>query len=69
MPVNGKLLEHLRNGVDGLLEEGHFENGREFRPTQRETLLAYKIFLARPDLPDKEKLTGYFEIPTGIGKT
>ncbi|MGR9087701.1 MAG: DEAD/DEAH box helicase family protein, partial [Gammaproteobacteria bacterium] len=69
MSVNGKLLGYLREGVTNLLEAGHFENGKEFRPTQQESLLAYKIYLERPDFSDKEKLTGYFEIPTGIGKT
>ncbi len=40
-----------------------------FRKTQREACEAYERFLDDESLPLEEKLSGYFEIPTGIGKT
>lgn len=69
MSKNERLLGYIREAVKQLLDKGHLENGREFRPTQREALEAYKKYLARKDLGAVQKLKGYFEIPTGVGKT
>lgn len=69
MQRNERLLGYLQAAVDRLLKQGQFENGKEFRPTQREALVAYKKYLAREDLSTAQKLKGYFEIPTGVGKT
>ncbi|MCK6417683.1 MAG: DEAD/DEAH box helicase family protein [Alphaproteobacteria bacterium] len=63
------ILRYLQASVAALLSRGHFENGKEFRPTQREALEAYAKYLKRSDLTDAEKLKGFFEIPTGVGKT
>lgn len=64
-----QVLNYIQRGVDILIAKGRFANGDIFRLTQREALEAYRDFLARKDLPDEEKLKGFFEIPTGIGKT
>ena len=65
----GVLLKYLQQGIDDLLEKGHFENGWEFRPTQGEALKAYQRYLNQTKYTDEQKLKGFFEIPTGIGKT
>ncbi len=64
-----QLLSYLQRGVDKLLEQGSFDGGQPFRPTQKQTLEAYKRFLESTSLTTEEKLKGFFEIPTGIGKT
>lgn len=64
-----KLLEYLQTGVSELLTAGQFGNGRKFRVTQREALAAYHEYLHRDDLSLEDRLRGFFEIPTGIGKT
>ncbi len=69
MQKSERLLGYLQEAVKRLLDKGRFQNGREFRPTQREALEAYKKYLAREDLSTAQKLKGYFEIPTGVGKT
>ncbi|MGB4107508.1 MAG: DEAD/DEAH box helicase family protein [Alphaproteobacteria bacterium] len=69
MQKSKRLLSYLQKAVNQLLDKGRFDNGRDFRPTQREALTAYKNYLAREDLGTAQKLKGYFEIPTGVGKT
>lgn len=69
MQDSGQLLRYLHQGIDALLEQGGFDNGFDFRPTQKEALEAYKRFLHSNSLSDEEKLKGFFEIPTGVGKT
>lgn len=64
-----KLLQYLQQGIDNLIEKGAFEGGQEFRPTQHEALLAYQNFLGDDSLSPAERLKGFFEIPTGVGKT
>ncbi len=69
MSVNGSLLEYLKEGVENLLDAGQFENGREFRPTQNDALEAYQKYLNKNHLKPEDKLKGFFDMPTGIGKT
>ena len=65
-----KILGYLRGSCRVLLEQGTLGVKRwPLRPTQREALVAYTGFLDRTDLTAADKLTGYFEIPTGVGKT
>lgn len=64
-----RLLEYFQKGIDTLIETGHFENGWDFRRTQAQALQAYKHYLANERLTPAQRLKGYFEIPTGIGKT
>ncbi len=66
---NEELLRYCRQAVDELLQQGQFDNGQTFRPTQREALEAYRTFLDRTDLKPEDLLAGFFEIPTGVGKT
>ena len=68
MISNLKLLGYLRKSVDDLLTRGAFDNGLFFRRTQREALEAYRKYLNQ-DLPENELLVGFFEVPTGSGKT
>lgn len=63
------LLDYLKQGIDNLLEHEAFDNGWEFKPTQNEALHAYKNFLNDERLTPEQRLKGYFEIPTGVGKT
>lgn len=80
-----KLLLHLQQSVNELLEQGRFESGHEFRPSQKEALHAYYGYLTNArfdedaeefhDLPieehlsEDERLVGFFNIATGLGKT
>ncbi len=66
-----RTLKYLREGVKELLDRGAFdyENKFPFRKTQKEALEAYQIFLDNPDISDEDKLQGFFEMPTGVGKT
>ncbi len=64
-----QLLRYLQQGVNDLLEQGAFDNGWEFKLTQNEALRAYKNFLNDERLTPEQRLKGYFEIPTGVGKT
>lgn len=63
------LVSYLQRAVDHLLEQGGFDGGQPLRDTQWQCLEAYKAFLADPNLTLEERLKGFFEIPTGIGKT
>jgi superfamily II DNA or RNA helicase len=63
------VLSYLQKGVKSLLKQGRFDNGWFFRTSQRESLEAYDAYLHRTDLTDAEKLRGFFEMPTGVGKT
>jgi superfamily II DNA or RNA helicase len=63
------LLESLREAVTTLNERQHFDNGKEFRPTQHQALKAYKADLYTDQLSDEEKIKGFFKLPTGVGKT
>lgn len=78
MTIN--LMPYLLKGVNTILtREGFDRTGHGFagglnehtplRPTQREGLEAYREFLGDPDHTDADKRAGYFEIPTGVGKT
>ncbi|MBI1302068.1 MAG: DEAD/DEAH box helicase [Alphaproteobacteria bacterium] len=63
-----ELVERMHEATRNLLERGAFQNGWVFRPTQREALEAYEKYLSSSrSLHDR--LRGYFEMPTGIGKT
>ena len=64
-----KLLGYIKQAVRELVEAGQFPNGWAFKPTQAEALDAFDVFLDRTDLTDDEKLIGFFDIPTGVGKT
>lgn len=65
-----KVLGYLRGSCSDLLAQGTLGVAKwPLRPTQREALVAYAEFLDRPDLTVADKLIGYFEIPTGVGKT
>ena len=68
MTANRRTSEYLLKGVEVLVERGAFRNGGAFRPTQRDALDAYDEFL-HSDLAPEQKLKGFFEIPTGVGKT
>src|SRR6202020_254666 len=52
-----------------ILKSGEIARGLPLLDTQREALEAYIKFLDKKDLTEKEKLSGFLEIPTGIGKT
>ncbi len=65
----GQVLEYLQRAVSHLDGQGRFEGGQMFRPTQAQAIAAYDEFLNSGRLPMKERLKGYFEIPTGVGKT
>lgn len=69
MTANPRTFNYLRQGVDALFARGAFRNGQDFRPTQHDALAAYYNFLYRNDLTPEQKLKGFFEIPTGVGKT
>ncbi|MGH1399081.1 MAG: DEAD/DEAH box helicase [Alphaproteobacteria bacterium] len=75
-----QLLGYLRQSAESILNtQGVDRDGNAFtgglneelplRPTQRDSLEAFCEFLDRDDLSDQEKLRGFFEIPTGVGKT
>lgn len=66
---NKKLLNYIQQGVDRLIEQECFENGWAFKKTQGEALHAYRNFLHDERLTIDERLKGFFEIPTGVGKT
>lgn len=67
--ASNRLLGYLRQGVSELLERGAFDGDQEFRLTQGQALKAYHDYLFSDDLTDEEKLQGFFEMPTGVGKT
>ncbi|MCB1533112.1 MAG: DEAD/DEAH box helicase family protein, partial [Alphaproteobacteria bacterium] len=64
-----RIFHYIKQAVDKLVEQNKFDTGDEFRLTQREALRAYAQDLTDEKLTLDEKLTGFFEIPTGIGKT
>lgn len=77
--MNMNTLKYIQSGIETILgRKGIDEKGLPFtgglstqfalRPTQKEAFEAYHDFLLSPRLDD-EKKAGYFEIPTGIGKT
>ena len=55
---SGQILRYLKQGVDTLLEQGIFDGGQEFRPTQRQALGAYKKYLNKCRLPAITKADG-----------
>lgn len=63
-----QLLNYIQKGVNTLVQNGAFEGGQAFRRTQKQALEAYSEFLSS-DISTEEKLKGFFEIPTGVGKT
>ena len=69
MQNNKRLLAVLQESVQALNTNGHFDGGQEFRPTQDQALKAYQTYLFNDNLTTEEKLKGFFEIPTGVGKT
>lgn len=69
MTANPKTMEYLKRSAETLAVRGAFHNGREFRPMQGDAIHAYQDFLNREDLTPEQKLKGFFEIPTGVGKT
>jgi superfamily II DNA or RNA helicase len=60
-----------RRGIDAIGHAfvGGLTSHLPLRPTQREALTAYGIFLSDSRTTEENKKTGYFELPTGIGKT
>ena len=64
-----RVFHYIKQAVDELVEQGQFDTGDSFRLTQSEALHAYAHDLNNDELSLDEKLTGFFEIPTGIGKT
>jgi len=62
-------LEILRSGVESLLVQGRLTADKPFKKTQREALQALRKYLGDESIPAEERLVGYIEIPTGIGKT
>ena len=69
MITERKILHWLQASAGKLLEAGRFANGDVLRQTQREALEAYVNYLTRTDLKVKEKLVGFFRMPTATGKT
>jgi len=69
MEDSEKLLKYLKQGIDTLLEQGSFDGGQEFRPTQKQALEAYQRYLNNEQYTPEDRLKGFFEIPTGVGKT
>jgi superfamily II DNA or RNA helicase len=69
MQDSGQLLGYLQQGIDALLEQESFDGGQEFRRTQKQALEAYQRYLSNENFTTEEKLKGFFEIPTGVGKT
>ena len=63
------LLKYALGAVEMLQNEETFDGKHPFRKTQKEALEAYREFLNRTDLTDAQKLKGFFEMPTGTGKT
>ncbi|WP_309383978.1 DEAD/DEAH box helicase [Cerasicoccus frondis] len=63
------LLGYLQRGVDSLLNQDGFDGGQRLRRTQKQALEAYKKYLNNSKFPTDQKLKGFFEIATGIGKT
>lgn len=66
---NQKLLSYMQEATERLLERDGFENGWGFKKTQREALQAYAEFLNDKKIPPRERMEGYFDIATGVGKT
>jgi superfamily II DNA or RNA helicase len=64
-----QLLEYMQAGAQRLLEQGGFDNGWEFKVTQSEAVRAYINFLRNENLSAEERLEGFFDIATGVGKT
>ena len=64
-----KILKYLTESVDELLERGNFESGHTFRPTQEETFKAIQSDCHNPELTIDQKLKGYLNLATGLGKT
>ncbi len=64
-----RVFHYIKQAVDELVEQDRFDTGDEFRLTQRQALHDYAEDLVDDTLSLNEKLTGFFEIPTGIGKT
>ncbi len=64
-----KLLSYLQQAVDQLLEQEEFENGWGFRKTQRQALEAYQRYLYNTSYTVAQRLEGFFEMATGVGKT
>ena len=69
MQKEERLLGYMQEAVSYLLKRGSFESGDTFKPTQKEALEAYDVFLNDNARSSHSRLKGYFEIPTGIGKT
>jgi superfamily II DNA or RNA helicase len=69
MQDSGQLLGYLQQGIDTLLKQEGFDGGQEFRRTQKQAIEAYKRYLNNDNYTTAEKLKGFFEIPTGVGKT
>ncbi len=64
-----QLLSYLQQGIDALIQQGHFDGGQSFRRTQKQALEAYQRFLHDKRLTVDERLEGFVSIATGLGKT
>jgi len=69
MRDKNNLLLYIKEGVLDLLAAGTFENGTPFRPTQKKALEIYDRYLSDTTTTLEQKLKGYMEIATGLGKT
>ncbi|MCF8496389.1 MAG: DEAD/DEAH box helicase family protein [Alphaproteobacteria bacterium] len=64
-----ELLKYLQRAAHELNAAGRFANGLPFWPSQQEALSAFETHVNNPELPTEEKIRGYFQIATGLGKT
>lgn len=69
MRKNEQLLKYMQAGAQRLLEKEGFDNGWKFKTTQSDAIQAYANFLKDERLPAEERLEGFFDIATGVGKT
>lgn len=69
MHESSQLLDFLQKGIANLLEQQSFDGGQDFRRTQKQALEAYQRYLSNENYSTEQKLKGFFEIPTGVGKT
>jgi superfamily II DNA or RNA helicase len=64
-----ELIALAIESLEALLERGHFANGDMFRPTQRDAFASRLQHLKRADLSTQDRLSYFWEIPMGVGKT
>jgi len=63
------LISILTEATDRLVSREAFDSGFKFHLTQGYAICAYNVFLRREGWSDERKLKGFFELPTGIGKS